>query len=338
MGSMKNMFSDIEEPAFSLEYLMSPIDRDEEEVAEADSEELECSLSELLDKEPVIDIKSIIKEAGLKGLELEAPVNSRVGEAPILDNGLNLLYAPASYGKSYTSVAIAVESKLPSLFIDLESNGKMFIDHCRRNGVEYVYAGSAENILESVLEMVKKIKEKHSKAFIIIDSYSDLFPDDEGKMAQYAQKKLGEINRFFMREVEFPVLLLDHATESRNQEGNVTGFKIEGNKSGKHKKTLTILRLETIGKNIENGTFITVERSRNQDELTIGHTQHYRRTDYLKKKLQALIEEGKLKAEFTATELKGCTSGDDRKLWQTEKEEIAYIERKEGKKEYWKLK
>lgn len=312
----------------------------EEEIGELEvsSSTSQYRLSELLDKEPVIDIKSIIEEADLMGLELEAPENSRVGEAPILDNGLNLLYAPASYGKSYTSVAIAVESGLPSLYIDLESNGKMFIDHCRRNGVEYVYAGNAKDVMATIIKMVKEVKERYGKAFIIIDSYSDLFPDDEGKMATYAQKNLKDVHRFFMREVELPVLILDHATESRNIDGEFTGFKIEGNKSGKYKKTLTILRLETIGRNIENGTFVTVERSRNQDELPVGHTQQYKRTEYLKQKLQALIKEGKLNTEFTATDLKGCTSGGDRKLWQKEKEEIAYIERKEGKKEYWKLK
>lgn len=316
---------------------VSPRDEESRE-PEVDSSTSDYRLSKLLDKEPMIDIKSIIEEADLKGLELEAPENSRVGEAPILDNGLNLLYAPASYGKSYTSIAIAVESGLPSLYIDLESNGKMFIDHCKRNGVGYVYAGNAKDVIGTIRKMVKEVKERYDKAFIIIDSYSDLFPDDEGKMAAYAQKKLKGVHRFFMREVELPVLILDHATESRNQEGEVTGFKIEGNKSGKHKKTLTILRLETIGENIENGTIVTVERSRNQDELPVGHTQQYKRTEYLKQKLQALIKKGKLNAEFTATDLKDCTSGDDRSLWQKEKEEIADIVRKERKKEYWKLK
>ena len=180
----------------------------------------------------MIDIMAIAKEAKVEGLEFEAPANSRVGNAPILDNGLNLLYAPQSYGKSYTSISIAVESKLPSLFIDLESNGKMFIDHCKRNGVAYAYAGDAGNILDAIKELVKAIKKKHGKAFIIIDSYSDLFQDDEGKMAQFSQKSLGDLHRFFMREVKMPILILDHATEKLDlSNGDILTFKIEGNKS-----------------------------------------------------------------------------------------------------------
>lgn len=284
----------------------------------------------------IIDIKEIAKEAKVEGLEFDAPANSRVGDAPILDNGLNLLYAPQAYGKSYTAIAIAVESGLPSLFIDLESNGSMFIEHCKRNEVAYTYAGGTENIIDSVKKLVTAIKTKHTKAFIIIDSYSDLFPNDEGKMAQYAQKSLGDLHRFFMREIELPILILDHATEQTHPSGMGKTFKIEGNKSGKLKKTVSALRLDKIDGDIENGTFITVERSRNQDDLPIGHTQHYRRGNYLVDQLQSLIDDQKLNEEFTATDLENCLSGDDRKQWRKINYEIATC-RKDGRKTFWKL-
>ncbi len=284
----------------------------------------------------MINIMAIAKEAKVEGLEFEAPSNSRVGNAPILDNGLNLLYAPQSYGKSYTSISIAVESGLPSLFIDLESNGKMFIDHCKRNRVAYAYAGDAGNILDAIKELAKAIKKKHGKAFIIIDSYSDLFQDDEGKMAQFSQKNLGVLHRFFMREVKMPVLILDHATEQWNKDGEMYGFKIEGNKSGKFKKTVAVLRLDQIGGNIENGTFVTVERSRNHDDLPRGHTQYYHRNDYLVKKLQSLIDSKKLNEEFTATDLASCMCGDDRDMWRKIQNEIA-TSREDSRKTLWKL-
>lgn len=284
----------------------------------------------------LIDIETIATEMGVEGLEFEAPSNLRIGEAPVLDNGLNLLYAPQAYGKSYTAVAIAVESELPSLFIDLESNGSMFVNHCKRNGVAYVYAGSQENIVETVSDLVTKIKATHTKALIIIDSYSDLFPSDEGRMAQEAQKALGDMHRFFMRDVELPILILDHATEQRNQDGEPNGFKIEGNKSGKFKKTVSVLRLEKIDGDIEMGTFVTVERSRNQEDLAVGSTKYYHRGSYLADKLQTLINDKKLNEEFENKDLEGCINGNDRDLWRTTRNEIAKP-RKDGRKTYWKL-
>ena len=270
-----------------------------------------------------LNIKEIAEKAGITSFEFDAPSNPKIGEAPIFDNGLNLLYAPQSYGKSYTAIAIAVESGLPSVFIDLESNGSMFVNHCRRNNVDYVYAGSSSDVIRDVKKFVTAIKNKLGKALIIIDSYSDMFPNDEGKMAQQAQKQLGDMHRFFMREVELPILILDHATEQKNQFGVDTGFKIEGNKSGKFKKTVVALRLEKIGGNIVNGTFVTVERSRNHEDLPVGHIQHYRRNNYLTDKLQRLINAGKLPLEFKTKDLENVFKGEDRDLWRMQRNEIA---------------
>lgn len=272
------------------------------------------------------DIEQIAHEAGITSFEFSAPSNERVGNAPILDNGLNLLYAPQSFGKSYTSIAIAGESGLPSVFIDLESNGSMFVNHCRRNGVAYVYAGSAKDIIADVKKLVLALKDKLGEVLIIIDSYSDLFPDDEGKMAQQAQKQLGNMHRFFMREVELPILILDHATE-QNHNGISSGFKIEGNKSGKFKKTVAVLRLEQIGGDIENGTFVTVERSRNHDALPVGHMQHYRRNAYLQNKIQMLIDADKLPKRFKTKDLESVLTGDDRELWRQQRNVIATSEK-----------
>ena len=296
-----------------------------------------CSLTCKSSSGAEFDIQAIAEEAGINSFEFDAPSNPRVGQAPILDNGLNLLYAPQAYGKSYTAIAIAAETGLPSVFIDLESNGSMFVNHCRKNGVAYVYAGSAKDIIKDVKNLVIALKSKFDKILIIIDSYSDMFPADDGQMAQQAQAVLGAMHRFFMREIELPVLILDHATEQKNQYGVDIGFKIEGNKSGKFKKTVSVLRLEKIGEHIDNGTFVTVERSRNHDELPVGHTQHYRRNAYLVNKLLMLIETQKLPEEFCAKDLEGCTSGNDRALWRDTREEIA-TSRKDGKKIYWKLK
>jgi len=287
--------------------------------------------------ENIIDIKSIAHKLGLDELKFEAPENSRVGDAPLLDNGLNLLYAPPAYGKSYTAIAIAGESDLPSVFIDLESNGQLFVNHCKKNNVAYVYAGSAKDIMSSVKEIVKEIKEQHTKALIIIDSYSDLFPDDEGVMPKDAQKQLGDMHKFFMRDVELPILILDHGTEKDHPSGTGKTFKIEGNKSGKFKKTVAVLRLEKIDGDIENGTFVKVERSRNHDKLPVGHTRHYRRSNYLAEKLRSLIAAGKLNEEFISSDLENCLSGNDRKLWRDSRDEIA-TSRKDGKKILWKLK
>jgi len=283
----------------------------------------------------IFNVQEIAKKANIEGLEFEAADNLKVGNTPILDNGLNLLYAPQSYGKSFTAINIAVESGLPSLFIDLESNGKLFTNYCGKHGVPYVYAGDVKDIITTVKKLAQAIKEKHEKAFIIIDSYSDLFQDDEGKMAQFAQKSLGNLHRFFMREVRMPALILDHATEIM-RDGVFVDFKIEGNKSGKFKKTVCVLRLDKIDGDITNGTYVTVERSRNQDVLPIGHIQYYHRNNYLVKKIQSCIDSKKLNEEFTAKDLEQCLSGDDRKQWRDLRDEIA-TSRKEVKKTFWKL-
>jgi len=163
-----------------------------------------------------INIKDIVDKAGLLNFEFDAPAHSRVGKSPLLDNGLNLLYGLRGDGKSYTSIEIAKETGLPSLFIDLESNGKQFVEHCKTNGVAYVYAGACENIFEEIKKLIKEILKRHDKVFIIIDSYSDIFPNDEGQTAMQAQRNLGALHKFFMRDAGCPVLILDHATEIAN--------------------------------------------------------------------------------------------------------------------------
>lgn len=286
------------------------------------------------------NLKEIIEEAGINGVEFDALENERVGEAPILDNGLNLLYAPQGYGKSYTAISIAMESGLPALYIDLESNGKSFVDYCESKNVEYIYAGSADNVKETIENVADVIKKNtNSKALIIIDSYSDLFPEDEGKMAKAAQQALGDLHKYFMRDMEMPVLILDHATEKQEINGDgISFFKIEGNKSGKFKKTIAVLRLEKIDGNLDNGTYITVERSRNQEALPVGHTQYYRRNNYLVSRIRKKIEDGKLNDEFIASELENCLSGDDRDMWRKIRNDIAIKTKKERQKVFWRLK
>lgn len=278
----------------------------------------------------MIDVASIADSLGVEDISFSSPHNLQVSKAPILDNGLNLIYAPQGYGKSYTAISIAKETGLPTVYFDLESNGSMFVKHCEKNNVSYVYAGDLTDPLKVIKDMVKEIKEKYGKAFIIIDSFSDLFPNDELTMPIASQKELGALNKFFMRAVKMPVLLLDHATEMENS------YKIEGNKSGKFKKTLIVLRLDKIGGNLDNGTTVTIERSRDQDALQVNHKQIYPRNSYLKDKLLHLTKEGKLPEEFSAKDLEGCLSGDDRTLWRNMRDEIA-VSKKHGTKTLWTL-
>ena len=280
----------------------------------------------------MIDIKSIVEELGIQDVDTEAQDNDIVGTAPILDNGLNLLYAPQNYGKSYTSIAIARETGLPTIFFDLESNGKMFVDFCKQNNVAYAYIGSVTDPMSTIKKIIETIQKKYTKSFIIIDSYSDMFPDDDGVMAKQAQRSLGDLNKYFMREVEMPVLLLDHATE---QQGG--GYKIEGNKSGKYKKTLAVLRLDKIGGDIKNGTFIEVERSRNQDKLAVGTKKLYQRGCYITSKLQSLMKDNRLPEAFSMTDLENVISGDDKALFRAIRDDIT-SNRKDGRKTFYTLK
>lgn len=279
----------------------------------------------------MINLEEIISSLNIKDVALDSPKNRRVGTAPLLDNGLNLIYAPQGYGKSFTAVSIAKETGLPSVYFDLESNGSMFVDHCKKNNVKYVYLGDVIHPLEVIKNLVREIYERYGKAFIIIDSFSDLFPHDDLTMPKASQMALGALNKFFMRQVEMPILLLDHATETDK------GYKIEGNKSGKFKKTQVVLRLDKIDGDIDNGTFVIVERSRDHEVLKLNHRQVYPRSDYLKVKLERLIADKKLPEEFTSKDLEECTSGNDRSLWRAMREEIA-TSCKDGRRELWTLK
>ena len=286
---------------------------------------------ESLQASNIFDLEDIILSLEIQDIRFSSPENKRVGKSPLLDDGLNLIYAPQGYGKSFTAIAIAKETGLPSVYFDLESNGQLFVSHCEKYNVKYVYAGDLSEPLKDIKKVVQEIRHRYGKAFIIIDSYSDLFPHADLTLPSDSQKALGSLNKFFMRTVEMPLLLLDHATETEN------GYKIEGNKSGKFKKTQVVLRLDKIDHNLDNGTYVVVERSRDHDLLKVGHKQIYMRNDYLKSKLQRLIDDGRLPLEFSAKDLEECTSGDDRALWRTMRNEIA-TSRQEGRKELWILK
>lgn len=273
----------------------------------------------------MIDLASIIDELEFDDVEIEAPDNSLVGDAPLLDNGLNLMYAPQNYGKSYTAIAIALESKLPTIFFDMESNGKMFVNFCKKNNVAYAYIGSVDKPIYKMKKIIERVQKKYRKILVIIDSYSDMFPNDDGKMSQESQKSLGDIHKYFMREVECPALILDHATEQPMQilkDGKKPNYKIEGNKSGKFKKTVCVLRLDLINNDLENGTWVKVERSRNQDKLPIGTSRHFPRNNYLTIKIQAFIDDGRLNEEFKNKDLENVLTGDERKLWRNMRDEI----------------
>lgn len=215
----------------------------------------------------------------------EAVDQDRLEGTLLLSNALNLLYGPAGYGKSYTSVEMAAKSGVPVLFVDLDSNNSQFAAHCKKHGVEYLSILNPQGIPRAVrdedgrmtfikrheagytskamcaddLQVIETLCELNQGKIIIIDSFSDIYDGDEQNGPIAVQNFMRYLGRLAIR-TNNTLLVLEHATYIRDKSGKKTGFKIEGNESGKIKKTACVLR-------IDENRVVTVERSRSSTLL-----------------------------------------------------------------------
>ncbi len=73
------------------------------------------------------------------------------------------------------------------------------------------------------------------------------------------------------QESRASIILVDHTTTKLDEEGKVSGFKLEGNAGAKKRTTTSTLRYEPKdAESPQNGGTFTVERSRDSDAFSVG--------------------------------------------------------------------
>ncbi|WP_372998334.1 hypothetical protein [Sulfurimonas sp.] len=281
--------------------------------------------------EKSLNIKEIFASLELNELQVNSSTHTVIGNAPVLHNGLNLLFAPQCYKKNYTAVSIAMETELSSIYFALESNGKVFLDHCKKHNVIYKYIAFADSPFEYIKMVLKEIKNAGETVFVIIDNYLDLFLHDN---ITERSVQLDILKKYFIEEIKMPILLLDHAIEIADTKNG--GYKIEYDNLQKYKKSVTALSLHKIDNNIQSGTLVKVEHSLNPDLLPTGHTKFYNKSHFLAYTIKSNIDKGNLPQEFTLKRVQNILSSNDMELWKKMKNDIA-ISFERGKTTFWRL-
>ncbi len=251
-----------------------------------------------------IEFDGPLSEFFSDGIKTTAQEHKQMGDTPLLSNGLNLLYSPSGYGKSYTSVEMAAKSGVPVKYIDLERNSQDFVNHCRKYGVEYLCIhsvfdmplisfedGHASYVIdrsteyklkkrcEDELQAIESIMAVEASAdgfkgaVFILDSFSDIYQGMEQSSPIEVQNFMKYLH-FIAIRYGITLLVIDHATKTEKS------FKIEGNESAKRKKACMVLRLE-------RNRSLRVDKSRNQavhaegDIITDYQTEPSKKKKYL---------------------------------------------------------
>jgi hypothetical protein len=213
----------------------------------------------------------------------------RIGNTNFLYNGLNLVYSMPSYGKSWQTV-IALADVEDVIYLDIDgSNGKKFKDFTHSHNITYVKQAAIESVvakiddkisnklIDKVFVLIAKIVNKFRKdnkkfkPTFIIDSLTPLLEGMDINNAEKISPTLYLINNF-AEKFSIGFVLIDHATEIRDERGQRIGFKMEGNISAKFRTAVTVNRYEPndISNPVKGGVF-TAERTRgNTSDLSIG--------------------------------------------------------------------
>lgn len=199
-----------------------------------------------------------------------------VSETNFLFGGLNLIYAPDSYGKSWQLCIAVKNSCVNNFYLDTDgSNGKAFVEHCHNNNVYYVKADSIDvipgkDLFEKTIKTIDKIGNtmKELKNVIIIDSLTSLMEGAGINNAEDISDPLYNLNRLAAK-YNAALILIDHATEGDTYEDK---FKLEGNAGAKRRTTVTVHRyIPTDKKKPEKGGTFICERARgNTSNISIG--------------------------------------------------------------------
>ena len=236
-----------------------------------------------------------------------------VPETNFLFGGLNLIYAPDSYGKSWQLCVAVKNSLVTNFYLDTDgSNGKAFSDHCINNNTFYVGATAIEtnkgsNLFEKTVTAINDIGEtmKELKIVIIIDSLTSLIEGIGINNAEDISEPLYNLNRLAAK-YDAALILIDHATENTK---HLNGFKLEGNAGAKRRTTVTVNRYLPIDpkKPEKGGTFVCERARGNISDIAINskHTVHSvtikEALKFMLKKFPELKTKGITQTHFTET-------------------------------------
>ncbi len=203
---------------------------------------------------------------------------TRIGNTPFLYNGLNMLYGIEGSGKSWQTASSLKEID-DVVYIDTDgSNGKMFVNHCRANGVAYIKNDTVEKMdgktivikIKTLIDLILSKREEGTKPIFVLDSLTSIMEGAEINNAEKIAPVLYSFNNYANTN-GITIIIIDHSTRNSDHED---GFKLEGNEGGKKRTTVTTSKYLPINPlRPEKGGVFKCERARgNTGGLRVGDT------------------------------------------------------------------
>jgi len=297
----------------------------------------------------------LLKDTLPKGYDTAEHFN-QVGDTFIASNSLTIVYAPAGHGKSYalTQVIGSEEAIEHKVFLDFDNNAYSFKEHCLKYNIEYVNMDYVQEPAEPVKQRIARDDKKNKKpewpeiipfkvkvildalprrTTVVFDSLSSMKNEDPtGKVMAdilYALAKLaGRYN--------INIVVIDHATKTRDKFGKVVDFKIEGNESFKTKPAASVVRYDIADlKNPAAGGTFTVMKSR-LDTVRIGDKFNIVKEPTLKDAILRLAEtkvwaDIKIGNRITQSDFTNATKNEKYKFIRKFQEQMFHSEKEHSK-------
>lgn len=218
----------------------------------------------------------------------------QVGSVPFFYASLGIAYGVEGSGKSWQIVELLgknTDDNVLTIHLDTDgANGGKFIAHCKKYGVTYINFNNIKKIplrngkclnkadirkankLNLVELFIKALasKRKKNSLIVIVDSLSSIGNGIAINQAQDISPVLYGLD-LVGQQTSASIIVIDHTTLKTDNEGNMIGFKLEGNAGAKKRTTTSTVRYEPRDANSpQDGGIFTVERSRDADCFTIG--------------------------------------------------------------------
>ncbi|RLF63557.1 MAG: hypothetical protein DRN30_06410 [Thermoplasmata archaeon] len=261
----------------------------------------------------------------------------QIGETPFLYNGLNIFYGRESSGKSWQSPVALRDVQVEKVYIDADgSNGSKFKQHCIDNGFSYIPMSKVldnlpanisikEAVVAVITDLTVAMSKHNERVVFIVDNPSAISEGMNINNSQDISPLLYEFNGL-CETLNTTIILIDHSTDTRGSNGQVNGFKLEGNAGAKRRATVTTVRYDPLNTDApwEGGT-LTNERARgNTTNLKKGDFQVVANNNTAKLALDFLKEKcGKV---FSKSDLTNATRNTKDKWIRTFIDDIATTE------------
>jgi hypothetical protein len=256
-------------------------------------------------------LSDVLPEGYNKAVDLD-----RVGETNFLYGGLNIVYGIDGTGKSYQTSASFVDEDV--VYFDTDgSNGRLFVEHCNKNGVHYInYETVAtftpkNKLLDNTFKIIGKIvahnraKSNDFRPVFIVDSLTSIAEGQEINNAEKISPLLYLLNNHASIH-NYCLILIDHATE-HFEKGKHIGFKLEGNAGAKKRTSVTVNRYVPADvHNPEFGGTFYCERARGNnsglrkgDEYLVTKVNKAMALEWIKRRNPNWLVDGMTKSEMT---------------------------------------